>query len=549
MQKGFFVTISCSFLIACGSSSSNNDVNEPIVKTNNAKPIATNASIRFNNSKTLYTGTTLEATYHYSDNEQDAEGRSELRWLVDNEVKGTSQTYTIKKSDAGKSIIFEVTPVAATGTQTGDAVQSDAVVASLRQFVPFTAGISEGERVTFVTDGTAENTYSIADFNVDASSENLSYSMSLEDKWLLSTSTKDYGYALAITDGTTEGTELLSAAYSNLSPSGFTKFKDKTFFKGYQSDSGSELWVTDGTIAGTELFKDLAPGYIAEQQAFSGNPRHLTVINDKLIFTAYSRSFGTELWVSDGTAGGTRQLKDMTEGYYGSEFDAFFSFKNHGYFNIKGQFYITDGTADGTNKFLVKGLWNPTLHIELDDNQMIILANNLSGYANTGLWISDGSEEGTYLIDAQNSNNTIQALKVIDGVLYYVYKQILMSYSPQAGTKEVTRDFTLVDSLTELNGTLYFRGRTENGYGLYQYSNDLVSLVKLTSDANDSYIESLSVLNDTIIFIGTDQTHGTEVWISDGTENGTQILTDIFPSTASSQPSFCHLSEINCIRR
>lgn len=71
------------------------------------------------------------------------------------------------------------------------------------------------------------------------------------------------------------------------------------FFVANDKVHGAELWVTDGTAAGTRLTKDLMP-------ALSGSLiRELVPAGDKVYFNAYEPSRGMELWSSDGTATGT----------------------------------------------------------------------------------------------------------------------------------------------------------------------------------------------------------------------------------------------------
>ncbi len=42
---------------------------------------------------------------------------------------------------------------------------------------------------------------------------------------------------------------------------------------------------------------------------------------------------------------------------------------------------------------------------------------------------------------------------------------------------------------------------------------------------------SFAALGDKLIFTNTDETHGTELWVSDGTGNGTVLLRSILPGT------------------
>lgn len=98
-----------------------------------AAPTASNVSI----SGAAQVGETLVGNYSYSDVNSDAEGASVYKWYANTGAGGTyepivgavSSTYTVSAGLLGKSIKFEVTPVAATGTATGSAVMSAATSA------------------------------------------------------------------------------------------------------------------------------------------------------------------------------------------------------------------------------------------------------------------------------------------------------------------------------------------------------------------------------------------------------------------------------------
>jgi ELWxxDGT repeat protein len=68
---------------------------------------------------------------------------------------------------------------------------------------------------------------------------------------------------------------------------------------------GVELWVTDGTSGGTQLLQDIRPG------ARSSAPTDLCAAGGAVYFAADDGVTGRELWVTDGTSGGTRLLKDI----------------------------------------------------------------------------------------------------------------------------------------------------------------------------------------------------------------------------------------------
>ncbi|MFA6416366.1 MAG: immunoglobulin-like domain-containing protein [Candidatus Paceibacterota bacterium] len=91
----------------------------PIV---NSAPIVSSVAI----TGTSSLGQILTGSYLYSDVDNDLEGKSTFRWLRDNVVIDgeTASTYTLRTSDFGTTIKFEVTPLALTGATTGTPVSS-----------------------------------------------------------------------------------------------------------------------------------------------------------------------------------------------------------------------------------------------------------------------------------------------------------------------------------------------------------------------------------------------------------------------------------------
>ena len=51
----------------------------------------------------------------------------------------------------------------------------------------------------------------------------------------------------------------------------------------------------------------------------ASNPEHLTEVNGKLFFVAQNTTTGQELWTSDGTASGTKLVKDIYPGLFNNQ--------------------------------------------------------------------------------------------------------------------------------------------------------------------------------------------------------------------------------------
>ena len=87
---------------------------------------------------------------------------------------------------------------------------------------------------------------------------------------------------------------------------------DLLLFVGEDAEHGTELWVTDGTAGGTRQLRELQPGL------GSSNPDGLSAVGDRVFFSADDGTNGRELWESDGTARGTRRVTDIAPGGFSS---------------------------------------------------------------------------------------------------------------------------------------------------------------------------------------------------------------------------------------
>ena len=170
------------------------------------------------------------------------------------------------------------------------------------------------------------------------------------------------------------------------------------FFAATEDKHGPGLWVTDGTSGGTRLVKEFAPS-----MDWQSSPLLLTELGGRLLFfrnTPFDRngtSF-TELWTSDGTGAGTQRLRELGSGSSpgrwvraGNTLYFVFQDAEHG-----TELWRTDGTSAGTT--LVKDILpgpestNPTSFVVRGTSLFFIAG--LSGRERE-LWRTDGSEAGT----------------------------------------------------------------------------------------------------------------------------------------------------------
>src|SRR5262249_6820554 len=93
------------------------------------------------------------------------------------------------------------------------------------------------------------------------------------------------------------------------------------YFSAADGVHGPELWRSDGIARGTRMVKDIdqdpgAPIFYpgTPGEGAGSNPHELTVAGGRLFFAAIDGVHGDELWVSDGTAAGTRMIRDIWQG-------------------------------------------------------------------------------------------------------------------------------------------------------------------------------------------------------------------------------------------
>ena len=278
-----------------------------------------------------------------------------------------------------------------------------------------------------------------------------------------------------------------------------------------ENNSGNEqLWITDGTASGTRVVKVFAGTGIGS----------LTMIGARVFFIVDDGVHGLELWTSDGSAAGTVMVSDTVPGA-GSSSPANLS-------NVSGTLFLS--ATDGTH-----GL---------------------------ELWKSDGTATGTVMVKDINpaaGNSTPQVLTDINGTLFFEATdgangfELWRSDGTAAGTVMV-KDInpgagsSFPQLLSSYNGTLFFAA-TDGATGLELWKSDgtaagTVMVKDINPGAGNGVLNTpFAIVNGTLFFDGTDGTNGAELWKSDGTAAGTVMVKDIAPGAGASIPQL--LTNVN----
>ncbi|HAS42144.1 MAG TPA: hypothetical protein DCS93_16830, partial [Microscillaceae bacterium] len=229
---------------------------------------------------------------------------------------------------------------------------------------------------------------------------------------------------------------------------------------------------------------DVYPGV-----ANSSNPSELTAVGNKLIFNANGSGIGKEPHISDGTSAGTSLLRDIFTGS-----------------NSSGARFFTEFTI-GANTYA---------YFFANDN-----TNSGALYRSN---IADGTTE--FVVNVNPLGNVVNS-------------------NPGAGNGQ---------NLVNVNGTLYFSGQDPFGRQELFKSDGTTGGTVLVKDINVNPIsgntrpsdpQNLTNINGTLFFTADDQGEGSnspsvnrELWISNGTNAGTQMVKDINVGTSnSSNPS------------
>jgi ELWxxDGT repeat protein len=446
-------------LSACGggSSSSNDDGSS----AQNVAPIILQLSIQNTASEQSFLNSVLTLSYQYSDAESDLEGVSVIQWLRAGEpVEGEDGlTYTASTDDLGKEIQAKVTPVALTGEITGQPLTSRGIVIEnsapqIQQLTLLDVNGNEAFAGDVLTasyhyvdlEGDAEGETKVrwlrdddiitgaSELNYTLTTDDLEKEISIEVKPVALTGATD-GAAVTATPISAYQKEFLSITEVSSSTNDFelwqlsgsgklslvkdinpTKssrihsiipFGNQYIFLADDGVHGIEPWITDGTEGNTRLLKDIRIG--VETSAYSLYPNK--IIDNKFYFIADDGIHGQELWVTDGTKDGTILLADVNGSELSSAIDNFIKFNGMLLFSAADsthgkELWRSDGTPEGTSilKDIRAGNENGIGYVTEEEVSFYKNEMYFSAYQ-SGLWKTDGTSAGTQLVKSQLSNS------------------------------------------------------------------------------------------------------------------------------------------------
>jgi ELWxxDGT repeat protein len=393
--------------------------------------------------------------------------------------------------------------------------------------------------------------------------------------------TDSTGYEPWVSNGTVAGTHIIkniaAGLYSSL-PSQFSYLDSgKVLFSATDGKNGFELWITNSNYTNATMVKDINKTTTANgglnipalpyfgwgpYSSTPVSPTYAAINNNGLLFNGYDFTHGHEIWKTDGTPGGTYLLKDNIPGYV----DGFS--KNSNLLQFKGAYYYftnspndtltlwkTNGTQNGAvpvDTFTTGQNFAAFKSLKAGRTLMYFLVLNNNGYAggNDQLWVTDGTTKARLLANYVFAPGYSFGEMKGDSIFFTKEDatglELWMSDGTVAGTgvvKDINPGLNWGSgsgpvNLTVYNSKLYFNADDGSGNKYLWVSDGSekgTQLVKKVKGTN-TWLESISytISKNRFYFWGDDSTTGYEPWISDGTTAGTTRVKDINPGIAGS---------------
>jgi ELWxxDGT repeat protein len=344
------------------------------------------------------------------------------------------------------------------------------------------------------------------------------------------------------TDGTIVGTALIkdfsSDAAASVHPDNFKALGNKLLFSAFTSTDATELWISDGTASETHRITNTE-----SEGVNSASPNSIVTLGTKAFFSATGISVGNELFSTDGAIVSVVKDLDTTPG--SSDISFIIPLRDEVYFTATSEgtgneLWHSNGTADDTRiekDLNPAGSSTPYDFGKLDETTLVFSAFN--GTGRQLYWNRDVPLIRT--LDQYSTNRFF--LKAIDGEAYFSafdanlgMKLWISDGSVTSVLKDVstaTNSSESFGAFTKFKDAVYFAVgdyNTAANSGLWKTDGTTAGTVQV-KQLTDIY--KFCVVGNYMFFYGNDGVHGNELWKTDGTTEGTLLVKDINSSRSS----------------
>ncbi len=366
----------------------------------------------------------------------------------------------------------------------------------------------------------------------------------LSDRLLFTFPSEASPVALWTSDGTLQGTEVLRDISPGADPRvQFEPGVTPRFFSANDGTTGGELWTTDGTTEGTRLVRNIAADDVQTPRA---DVRGLTRAGQLVFFTASDRlvddRFTSELWKTDGTSSGTVKLTNLNGGSARSRpLAGLRAVGDRVFFAFGTALWVSDGTPGGTVS--LNGRPAPGEPVATD----LTPAGDLLFYVKSDseriLCRSDGSVAGTRCLPEATPRDLQQLVAAGDRLFLVAGFPLRSLWVVTDGehAQPLHQISALISPTTLGDGLIFFNSDELHGSELWRSDGtpegtELVADIRPGRDSSAGLDQRMVELNGYVYFRADDGVHGWELWRTDGTAAGTGLVADLVPGPDSSAP-------------
>lgn len=443
------------------------------------------------------------------------------------------------------------------------------------------------------TDGTTAGTVMIKDINPGKAWSSPSEFTAVGSLVYFAATSANAGRELWVTDGTAAGTSMVKDINPGTDasfPGGLRAVGSSLIFLAKTPAAGYELWKSDGTAAGTNMIVDLRPGTAGTVTSVP-NEQRIGVANGAYLFSSATNGTTSGLYRTDGTAAGTYLLKSTSSFVLGSIISA-----GTRAVLVPGttstDFQITDGTVAGTvgggstGSNVMVGVAGTNVFFTGYDyisDRYTVLRKPLAGGSTATITLPSGTGRAikflpfgtsmlftadsptgqnlfritstglsaTLLKDFVNYNNDLTYPVTAGSNLFFANEstqELWKSDGTTAGTLAVAaltdfytdQYFPKVSMVAAGNYAVLVNNHPTSGLELWSSNGTAFALLKDIQTGTGQYgaygKEMLGKIGSYYYYRINDGVNGEELWRTDGTAAGTQLVKDILAGSASAYP-------------